>query len=83
MERARLNLYLRPETKRRIEDLAKKLGKTQGEVAHLAVDAGLDLLDLSTSEKFAIMVAKNPEFIEELQRIAYEAQINERREKTS
>jgi hypothetical protein len=76
MRKTRLNVYMTPAVKKRIEAVSEKLGKAQTEVASLAIEAGLDLLELSISEKFALLVARNPEFIEELQGIAHQAQLS-------
>jgi predicted transcriptional regulator len=77
MKKVRLNVYMSADLKNRIEVMAKKLGRSKTDMAALAIGAGLDLLELSTSEKFASIVAQNPEFIAELQGVAYQAMYSE------
>lgn len=50
--RARLNVYLKPETLERIKAFGLKIGMTQTGVASLAIEAGLDALFMSFDPKF-------------------------------
>lgn len=76
-EKSRMSIYIRQSSIDRVGRLAEKMGRTKTFVAVLAIEAGMDLLELSTSKDFAGLVAKNPELIGELQRMALEAKENE------
>lgn len=52
MKRARLNVYLKPETLERIKAMGEKLGVSQTGVASLAIEAGLDALFMSFDPQF-------------------------------
>lgn len=79
-DKIRMSIYIPPSTLDRLGETAKKLSRKKTFVAVLAIEAGLDLLELSTSSDFANLVARNPELITELQRMALEAK--EKHEKT-
>lgn len=52
VKKARLNVYLKPETLEEIKAIAEKMGATQTAVASMAIQAGMD----------AIRMALNPDF---------------------
>lgn len=77
MQRNRLNVYMSPETLQEVELLANELDMTKTGVGSLAIKLGMELLKLAKSQKFAELLAKYPETIEDLGRMVEDAKKTE------
>jgi len=52
MKKARLNVYLKPETLEEIKLLADQIGSSQTAVASMAIQAGMDALKMALNPDF-------------------------------